>query len=57
MRSKGCGVVAFRTPEEAKTAIETLNHTMLDGRSIFVREDREDAELKALVQGEGCEGL
>ena len=53
MRSKGCGVVAFRTPEEAKTAIETLNHTMLDGRSIFVREDREDAELKALVLGEG----
>lgn len=40
-RSKGCGVVEFKTSEEAKAAIETLNDSELKGRMIFVREDRE----------------
>jgi len=40
-RSKGCGVVEYKTPEEAKEAIDTLNDTDLKGRNIFVREDRE----------------
>jgi RNA recognition motif-containing protein len=40
-RSKGCGVVEFKSPEEAKVAIETLNDSELKGRMIFVREDRE----------------
>jgi len=40
-RSKGCGVVEFKSEEEAKEAIETLNDTELKGRMIFVREDRE----------------
>ncbi|CAG8616774.1 7929_t:CDS:10, partial [Ambispora leptoticha] len=39
--SKGCGVVEYRTPEEARRAIETLNDTSLLGRPIFIREDRE----------------
>ncbi|KAL6588704.1 hypothetical protein U3516DRAFT_574650 [Neocallimastix sp. 'constans'] len=34
-RSKGCGVVEYSTPEEAKRAIETLNNTMFMGRPIF----------------------
>jgi RNA recognition motif-containing protein len=38
--------VEFETPEEAGAAIQQLNHTELDGRQIFVREDREDYELK-----------
>lgn len=45
-RSKGCGIVEFETPEEAATAIQKLNHAELDGRQIFVREDREDFELR-----------
>lgn len=40
-RSKGCGIVEFATQEGAKNAIETMNDTMLNGRQIFVREDRE----------------
>ena len=40
-RSKGCGVVEFKSSEEAKAAIETLNDSELKGRMIFVREDRE----------------
>jgi len=40
-RSKGCGLVEFETPEQAMTAIATLNDTELKGRPIFVREDRE----------------
>lgn len=40
-RSKGCGVVEFKSPEEAKEAIDSLNDTELKGRMIFVREDRE----------------
>ncbi|OZJ02601.1 hypothetical protein BZG36_03640, partial [Bifiguratus adelaidae] len=41
-RSKGCGIVEYRTPEEAQRAIQELTDTMLMGRQIFVREDRED---------------
>jgi RNA recognition motif-containing protein len=41
-RSKGCGIVEFSTPEGAQKAVETLNDTELNGRNIFVREDRED---------------
>jgi RNA recognition motif-containing protein len=41
-RSKGCGIVAFATPAEAANAIATLTETELDGRNIFVREDREE---------------
>jgi RNA recognition motif-containing protein len=40
-RSKGCGIVEFSTPDEAKEAITTLTDTELSGRMIFVREDRE----------------
>lgn len=40
-RSKGCGIVEYETEEGAQRAIETLTHTELHGRTIFVREDRE----------------
>lgn len=41
-RSKGCGIVEFAAPEGAQQAVLTLNDTELNGRQIFVREDRED---------------
>jgi len=41
-RSKGCGIVEYATEEDAKKAVSTLNDTELNGRQIFVREDREE---------------
>lgn len=40
-RSKGCGIVEFATAEAATKAIAELNDSELQGRNIFVREDRE----------------
>lgn len=40
-RSKGCGIVEYSTREEAQKAVQKLSHLELDGREIFVREDRE----------------
>jgi RNA recognition motif-containing protein len=40
-RSKGCGIVEYSTEDEAQVAISTLTHSELNGRTIFVREDRE----------------
>jgi RNA recognition motif-containing protein len=42
-RSKGCGIVEYATEEEAQEAISTLTQTELNGRMIFVREDRENS--------------
>jgi len=44
-RSKGCGIVEFQKPEEALAAIQQLNSVELDGRTLFIREDREDRDL------------
>ena len=41
-RSKGCGIVEYENDEDAQKAVLTLNDTELNGRQIFVREDRED---------------
>lgn len=43
-RSKGFGFVEMSTPEEAKEAIEKLNNTELDGRTIIVNEARPKEE-------------
>jgi RNA recognition motif-containing protein len=48
-RSKGCGIVEYDTVEEAQTAAETLTHTELKGRLIFVREDREEASNPSIT--------
>lgn len=40
-RSKGCGVVEMSTREEAEKATATLNETELEGRKIYIREDRD----------------
>lgn len=39
-RSKGCALVEFGSTEDANKAIDELNGTRLDGRPIFIREDR-----------------
>eukprot|EP00002_Diphylleia_rotans_P023147 TRINITY_DN4548_c0_g3_i1.p1 TRINITY_DN4548_c0_g3~~TRINITY_DN4548_c0_g3_i1.p1 ORF type:complete len:232 (+),score=36.75 TRINITY_DN4548_c0_g3_i1:98-793(+) len=41
-KSKGCAIVEYETHEEAVNAVKTLNDTQLDGRPIFIREDREE---------------
>jgi len=40
-RSKGCGIVEYASSSDAQRAIRDLNETTLDGRTIFLREDRE----------------
>jgi len=52
-RSKGCGIVEFSEPSEAKEAISLLNDSELNGRMIFVREDRENANASAMHDSEG----
>lgn len=52
-RSKGCGVVEYATEQEAQTAIATMTHTELNGRTIFVREDRETSSATAAGSGTG----
>lgn len=44
-RSVGGAIVEFESEEAAKRAIETLNDSVLDGRKIIIREDREDFSL------------
>jgi RNA recognition motif-containing protein len=41
-RSKGCGIVEYTSSSDASRAISELNQTDLKGRTIFVREDREE---------------
>lgn len=40
-RSRGCGIIEFDNSASAQEAINLLNNTDLNGRTIFVREDRE----------------
>lgn len=42
-RSKGCGLVEFKSAADAAKAVSQLTNTELGGRKIFVREDREPA--------------
>lgn len=46
-RSKGCGVVEYKSTEEAQEAIKTLSDTELKGRMLFVREDRETSNTRS----------
>lgn len=46
-RSAGCGIVEFQTPDAAGNAITTLNDSVLDGRTIFVRADREEGKPRS----------
>ena len=53
-RSKGCGLVEFHTAAAAATAVQDLNDTELQGRPIFVREDRESKSAASSGGGGGC---
>lgn len=50
-RSKGCGIVEYATKEEALVASDRLNKTMLRGRELSVREDREDYAMGGAAYG------
>eukprot|EP00192_Tetraselmis_astigmatica_P012931 CAMPEP_0117670812 /NCGR_PEP_ID=MMETSP0804-20121206/12978_1 /TAXON_ID=1074897 /ORGANISM="Tetraselmis astigmatica, Strain CCMP880" /LENGTH=389 /DNA_ID=CAMNT_0005479187 /DNA_START=119 /DNA_END=1289 /DNA_ORIENTATION=+ len=52
-RSKGCGIVEFATSQEAARAIQELDESMLDERTIYIREDREDPDLKEHLEESG----
>jgi len=54
-RSRGCALVEYETEEDAKNAIEKMNDTELEGRTIFVREDR-DKKPKEDAQKDGDAG-
>lgn len=41
-RSKGCGIVEYEDAADARKALRDLHETELDGRQIFLREDREE---------------
>jgi len=55
-RSRGSGIVEYKTPEGATTAIKTLNDSMLGERLIFVREDREAGKGGGKGGGKGKGG-
>eukprot|EP00659_Diplonema_papillatum_P018058 gene18058-27820_t len=44
-RSAGCGIVEFKTPEEAGEAMVQMHDSEFQGRKIFVRQDKEDRDL------------
>jgi len=50
-RSKGCGIVEYQSADEALNSINTLNETKLGGREIYIREDREDKNVKKYDSG------
>lgn len=53
-RSAGCGVVEFATCQEAAKAMEELHDSEMEGRKIFVRQDkgaREKKERAPVEQG------
>jgi RNA recognition motif-containing protein len=50
-RSKGGGIVEFKTKSEADVAIDRLNKSTLKGRVISVREDRDDFSVGGAAHG------
>lgn len=46
-RSAGCGIVEFESRADAENAIRTMNDSTLDGRTIFIREDREEGKPRS----------
>ncbi len=44
-RSKGCALVTYQHPKEAQRAINELNESELEGRTIFVQPDNKPADM------------
>jgi len=55
-RSKGCGVVLYQRPQDAAKAIRELQNSLLKGRPIFVREDREKSTSQGMSFNSGGGG-
>jgi len=55
-RSKGCAVVQFETPNEARRAISDLQDNQFQGRPIHIREDREGLQYNSSVMDKGYMG-
>lgn len=49
--SKGCGIVEFSTPQDAERAIAELNGLDINGREVFIREDRDAGSAPAAAAG------
>jgi RNA recognition motif-containing protein len=52
-RSKGCAVVQFETPNEARRAISDLQDNQFQGRPIHIREDREGLQYNNPMMDKG----
>merc|ERR1719409_1620676 len=50
----GWGIVEYNSVAEAQAALDRMNHTTLDGREIYCREDRDDGKKKG--KGKGRKG-
>lgn len=55
-RSKGCGIVLYQNARDAARAIRELQNSVLHGRPIFVREDREQSGGRGSYRGGGRGG-
>ncbi|ORY34640.1 hypothetical protein BCR39DRAFT_513770 [Naematelia encephala] len=56
-QSKGCGIVEFSNPEDAQRAKADLADKPFMGRSVFIREDREEAARFGVTPIPGKVGL
>jgi len=52
-RSKGCAIVQYETPNEARRAISDLQDNQFQGRPIHIREDREGMQYSSQMQDKG----
>jgi len=50
-RSKGCGIVLYQNSRDAVRAIRELQNSVLHGRPVFVREDREQSGGRGTFRG------
>lgn len=50
-RSKGSGLVEFKTRQEAEVALDRFNKTTFAGRELHVKEDREDYAVGGAAHG------
>eukprot|EP01061_Rhynchopus_euleeides_P018291 TRINITY_DN3022_c0_g1_i7.p1 TRINITY_DN3022_c0_g1~~TRINITY_DN3022_c0_g1_i7.p1 ORF type:complete len:240 (+),score=89.29 TRINITY_DN3022_c0_g1_i7:62-781(+) len=52
-RSAGCGIVEFATAREAANAMMTMNDWEIQGRRIFVRQDKDDRDIAGMPGSTG----
>jgi RNA recognition motif-containing protein len=52
-KSKGCALVEYETERDAQHAIDILNNSTLNGRTVYVREDREGGKTTKQQSAKG----